>query len=123
HSTSFDPQAVKQQLGIAMSTWDVIMHHMHVLSERSVKSEEARDYFAQVFTGQDKEGQANERAMAKVTALINGQAMGAELASAKGMAFGLLNAVTAFVDYERRAKTPDHRLDSAWFCQRSEERR
>jgi len=26
-----------------------------------------------------------------------------------------LNAVTEFIDHQRRAKTVDHRLDSAWF--------
>lgn len=41
--------------------------------------------------------------------------MGADLASAKGTAYGLLNAVTQFVDHERGARTPENRLDSAWF--------
>jgi hypothetical protein len=27
----------------------------------------------------------------------------------------LLNAVTEFVDHERRARNTDYRLDSAWF--------
>jgi len=43
--------------------------------------------------------------------------MGSELTSSKGTAFGLLNAVTEFVDHQRRAKSTDHRLDSAWFGQ------
>jgi len=29
----------------------------------------------------------------------------------------LLNAVTEFVDHERRARDADYRLDSAWFGQ------
>jgi hypothetical protein len=29
----------------------------------------------------------------------------------------LLNAVTEFVDHERRARSTDHRLESAWFGQ------
>jgi len=55
--------------------------------------------------------------MAKATSLFNGQGKGADLASAKGTAFGLLNAVTAYVDHERRARSTDNRLDSAWFGQ------
>jgi hypothetical protein len=50
-------------------------------------------------------------------ALFDGHSRGAELASAKGTAFGLLNAVTEFVDHERRARSTDHRLESAWFGQ------
>ena len=49
--------------------------------------------------------------------LFEGQGRGAEMASAKGTAFGLLNAVTEFVDHERRARSADHRLESAWFGQ------
>jgi hypothetical protein len=45
--------------------------------------------------------------------------MGSHLASANGTAYGLLNAVTQFVDHEQRAKSQDNRLNSAWFGQGS----
>ena len=48
-------------------------------------------------------------------ALYDGAGRGSELASAKNTAYGLLNAVTEFVDHERRARSTDNRLDSAWF--------
>lgn len=38
HSTSFDAQAVKKQLGIAVSQWDSFMYRMKTLSERKVKA-------------------------------------------------------------------------------------
>ena len=50
-------------------------------------------------------------------ALYDGGGRGADLASAKGTAWGLLNAVTEFVDHERRARNQEYRLDSAWFGQ------
>jgi hypothetical protein len=37
--------------------------------------------------------------------------------SSRSTAYGLLNAVTEFVDHERRARSTDYRLDSAWFGQ------
>ena len=37
------------------------------------------------------------------------------MASASGTAWGLLNAVTDYVDHQRRARNEDYRLDSAWF--------
>lgn len=119
HSTSFDPQAVKKQLGISVSSWDGFMYRMKTLSERKVKSHEAMNYFLRVFTDQSdtSAGLSNERAMKKVLALYEGLGKGAELASSKGTAFGLLNAVTEFVDHERRARSTDHRLESAWFGQ------
>jgi len=43
--------------------------------------------------------------------------MGADLPSAKGTAFDLLNAITKFFNHERRAHSSGHRLESAWFEQ------
>jgi len=119
HSTSFDAQAVKRQLGISVSTWSSFMYQMKGLSERKVKTHEAANYLMQVFSHDRKtvNGNASDRTMAKVLALFDGHGKGAELASSKGTALGLLNSVTEFVDHERRARSADHRLDSAWFGQ------
>jgi len=129
HSTSFDAQAVKQQLGVAVSQWDAFMYRMKTLAERKVKSHEAMNYFLHVMCqpGQPDRTMpaaphaspnlSNERALVKVQELFDGRGRGAELAAAKGTAWGLLNAVTEFVDHERRARSPEYRLDSAWFGQ------
>lgn len=122
HSTSFDPQAVKKQLGIAVSQWDGFMYRMKTLSERKVKSHEALNFFLKVLCQADTHtnpatGLMNERALKRVQALYDGQGRGAELVSASGTAWGLLNAVTEFVDHERKARSQDYRLDSAWFGQ------
>src|SRR5471032_2150030 len=119
HSTAFDAQAVKRQLGISVSTWSSFMYKMKGLSERKVKTHEAMNYLSRVFTDDNSEsgGNASDRTTAKVVALFDGHGRGAELASSKGTAFGLLNAVAEFVDHERRARSADHRLDSAWFGQ------
>lgn len=122
HSTVFDAQGVKKQLGIAVSHWDSFMYRMKTLSERKVKAHEALNYFLKVIcqTGDSLDPDqrlVNERALKRVQILYEGQAKGAELASAQSTAWGLLNAVTQYVDHERRARTSEHRLDSAWFGQ------
>lgn len=122
HSTRFDPQAVKQQLGIAVSQFDGFMYRMRTLAERKVKSHEAMNYFLRVMCNVqpghiDSAGLANERALKRVQALYDGQGKGAELDAAKGTAWGLLNAVTEYVDHERRARSTEYRIDSAWFGQ------
>jgi phage/plasmid-like protein (TIGR03299 family) len=95
---------------------------MKTLSERKVKTHESMNYFLKVLCQTEQQADAdqrltNERALKRVQAMYEGGGKGAELASAQGTAWGLLNAVTQFVDHERRARTPDHRLDSAWFGQ------
>lgn len=134
HSTSFDADAVKRQLGIAIGQWDDFMYRMKTLSERKVKSKEALRYIERVLYGpaeSDPLEVADVRpapkadvspaprawAARKVLELYEGRGRGAELAAAKGTTWGLLSAMTEFVDHERRARNREYRLDSAWFGQ------
>lgn len=122
HSTRFDPKAVKKQLGIAVSQWDEFMHRMHMLAERRVQWPEAMSFFLSVLCDTPANSPIpevipNERALRKVQSLYEGQGRGSTLQSAKGTAWGLLNAVTEYVDHERRARSSEYRIDSAWFGQ------
>lgn len=122
HSTQFDAQSVKRQLGIAVGQWDSFMYRMKTLAERKVKTHEAMNYFLKVVCQSDTQddvstGLANERALKKVQALYEGHGRGAELQAAKGTAWGLLSAITEYVDHEKQARSQDNRLDSAWFGQ------
>ena len=143
HSTKFDAEKVKQQLGLSVRAWAEHMYEMKQLSQRKVSQQEASAYFDAVFNNsslspaEQDEGmiqfyrnvatqanstakaesktEPNRRAMSKVMSMFNGQGRGAELSSAKDTAYGLLCSITEFVDHERRAMSRDHRLDSAWF--------
>jgi phage/plasmid-like protein (TIGR03299 family) len=122
HSTRFDPQVVKKQLGVAVSQWDEFMYRMRMLAERKVQWHEAMGFFMNVLcdvTPNSKlpEVLPNERALRKVQSLYEGRGRGATLESAQGTAWGLLNAVTEYVDHERRARSNEYRMDSAWFGQ------
>jgi len=122
HSTRFDAQSVKQKLGVAVSQWDTFMYQMRTLSERKVKSHEEMNYLLRVLCDVQPSNNKpaplrNERALKTVKSLYDGQGRGSELAAAKGTAWGLLNAVTEFVDHEKRARSLEHRIDSAWFGQ------
>ena len=122
HSTRFDAQAVKKQLGIAVSQWDEFMYRMRILADRKVRSNEALNYFMGVMcdtslSSEIPEKLVNERAMRKVQSLYEGRGRGSQLGAANGTAWGLLNAVTEYVDHERRARSNEYRMDSAWFGQ------
>ena len=122
HSTRFDAATIKQELGVAVSQWDGFMYRMRMLSERKVKPHEAMNYFLRVVCdhpsgASEPANLVNERALKKVQQLYDGHGRGAQMDSARGTAWGLLNAVTEFVDHEKQARSTDHRLDSAWFGQ------
>lgn len=117
HSTKFDADAVKRQLGLGASTWDRFIADMHRLSQREVHPFEARRYLVEVLGDPDYRfhQQPNQKAIDHVWSLYIGNGMGAHLKSANDTAWGLLNAITQWVDHHKRARTPDNRLDSAWF--------
>lgn len=122
HSTAFDAQAVKRRLGIAVSQWEEFMYRMKALSERKIKLKESEEFFSKLFQIRQEqttpvEATGQDRAVKKLLQLYSGHGRGAEMGAAKNTAWGLLCAVTEFVDHERRARSHDHRLDSAWFGQ------
>lgn len=121
HRSQFDADAVKRQLGIAVSSWDAFMARTKALAHRKVTDSAAEAFFRRVLTypTTDPTNHAavavNERAIKAVQQLYAGRGKGAQLPSASGTAFGLLNAVTEYVDHHRRARSDDHRRDAAWF--------
>lgn len=116
HSTTFNANAVKNELGISVSGWDSFMYEMKQLSERRVSNQETKAFYERLFTTVNKQGHIyrNENGMKTSFALLQ-DGRGAQLPSANGTAFGLLNSVTEFADHVKRARSNDHRLDSAWF--------
>jgi phage/plasmid-like protein (TIGR03299 family) len=120
HRSQFDAQAVKRQLGIAISSFDGFMARMKALSECTVNDTAAESFYRRVLTypttSTSTPAQAtNDRAIKAVQELFAGRGKGADMASAAGTAWGLLNSVTEFVDHHRRARSDDNRTDSAWF--------
>ncbi|KAF1691565.1 hypothetical protein CSC62_15790 [Pseudoxanthomonas jiangsuensis] len=118
HRSQFDPDVVKRQLGITVSSWDGFVARMKALVERPVDPDSVEGLLRRVLTYAAPDGKAmvvNEQAMANVRSLYEGGGRGALMASSRGTAWGLLNSVTEFVDHHRRARSDDHRRDAAWF--------
>lgn len=127
HSTVFNAEVVKEALGIRTKAWDDYAYAMKKLTERRVKDSEVERFITHLYKDIDarlpmriskKTGQAtvpNARAKKRIAELYNGHGHGANLESAKGTAYGLLNAVTEFIDHERGTHSNDNRQDSAWF--------
>lgn len=115
HSTTFDPSQVKQQLGLGLSHWETFNRSIKELASRSVSDTEAKAYLAQVLGDTDQGFEDQPKPVRTAYELFSGMGMGASLSSAKGTAWGLLNAVTQHVDHDRQARSQDNRLNSAWF--------
>ena len=119
HSTKFDPAQVKEALGIGFANWDAFMTNLKQLSQRTVSPEEADGFIRTALNEPEftDDNVLGSKIFQKVSSLYLGEGMGSELSSTSGTAWGLVNAMTEYVDHHRRARNQDNRLDSAWFGQ------
>ncbi len=115
HSTVFDPTSVKHQLGLGLSSWDQFQRSIKKLAARPVSEAEAKAYLVDVLGDPSNPFELQPKPVKTALELFSGGGIGAGMSSAKGTAWGLLNAVTELTDHRRAAKSPDTRLDSAWF--------
>lgn len=100
HRSQFDAQAVKRQLGIATSSWDGFMARMKALSECKINDTAAEAFFRRVLTYQATGGNTpvaatNDSAIKAVQELFAGRGKGADMASAAGTAWGLVNSIVS----------------------------
>lgn len=120
HVTKFNPEDVRQRLGIIVNAWDKWLIEARMLAQVDVTEAQADALLAEVLMksqavapGQPLPDPRRSAAYKRVMSLFDGNMIGADLCG-KGNAWALLNSVTEFVDHERR-KTNSTRLDSAWF--------
>lgn len=125
HSTSFDPEAVKEQMALdpqAFIEWSAVADALAGVKmtweEAALFIGDALDIFEsdEDLTDDERlELVAPSRTANAMLDLFNGAGMGAELVPAKGTLWGALNAVTEYVDHHRQTQTVDARIDNAWF--------
>lgn len=122
HRSVFDPIAVKRELGIDQ-TFDAFVASVDRMAGTRIGDRAAADTIWTLFAdGKDQTKAAdlpkqNRDKIETVWNLYKGKAHGAELVTAKGTVWGLLNAVTEYVDHQYRARSDENRLASAWFGQ------
>jgi phage/plasmid-like protein (TIGR03299 family) len=116
HRTAFDEDKVKAQLGLAATSWKQFLTSVNVWMKTKVELEQAQDYFDTIssYTTTEGEVKVSERTSKYLMELFAGGGKGSELKSANGTVWGLVNAVTEFVDHHR-GRTSDVRIDRAWF--------
>lgn len=117
HNTEFVPGSVHADLGLnAKEVAADFMTRMQALSEKSLSGSLAEQVIERVFHLRGVDGAIREkRGFKNVMALFNGAGKGSRLDGVAGTGWGLINAVTEYVDFHSPARTQDNRLHNAWF--------
>jgi phage/plasmid-like protein (TIGR03299 family) len=133
HRSAFDANLVKKALGLNQDGFKRFLAQAQELAETPVNLSQARDLLRDLFKVEEPtkmppklawlgdlsqvhvEPEAKDpRSVTRILDLYAGEGMGAGLKTAKGTAWGLLNAITQHVDHDM-GRSPDTRLDAAWF--------
>src|SRR5690606_18009457 len=119
HDAHFRPDDVRRQLGIFSGQWEKFQIEMRRLAEAKIDNDFADTFLASLLSkraAKRPDGTypdvRKSRGYKEVMALFQGGARGHEMV--KGTAWGLVNAVTEWVDHSR-GRSPETRLDAAWF--------
>ncbi len=114
HTEVVDIDRVRVDLGITFDAWERFVFVQRKLARTVVSNEFVGKFLKALLPkAEDNKPVEGTRAYQTIEALYQGEGIGADLASSSGTAFGLLNAVTQFVDHTRG--TDGKRLNSAWF--------
>lgn len=120
HRAEFVADDVKIDLGIGRTVFKDFVSVCKTLSEKPMSETVAQRFVKNLLVQQGLAKPeveiADVRAYCKILDLYNVGARGAELPGVKGTAWGLLNAVTEFVDHQRARGDPSINLSrQVWF--------
>ncbi len=118
HSTTFDADKVKAQLNVAEVASD-FFSDVDGLINKAISRETASEIFVDlVATRDDKNNITNEDHVKRVAADLLRTltaAPGSDLEKARGTGWGVVNAVSHFVDFRQNAHSDNNRFKSAQF--------
>ena len=117
HGAEFDQSLMRDRLGLVVSGFDGMMDKYRKLARQGVSSEYAREFTNNLFPAaynQQTNTFKESRGFKRVIELFDGAGMGANNYGVYGTKWGLLNAVTQYVDHER-GHNVDTRMNNAWF--------
>ena len=114
HSARFDADSAKGKLGASIDHWAAFIARTTAQAKQGISVDQAVRYFAALLkvgeTVAKSEQRKIDRLMQEWTAGV-----GAEMTSARGTVWGLVNAVTHMVDQGSKERTEGATMNNAWF--------
>lgn len=120
HSAVFNAEAVRTELGLALSGWELFKQKALRLTKKTLNTAETDEFLIELFQAAtpmkivDPEIVRKSKGYKHILNLFNGAQIGAEQDAIKQTMWGMVNAVTEYVDHEQ-GRSQDNRLEQAWF--------
>lgn len=115
HNQKFSKEEVQHRLGLVEDSWTAFRLRAEKMATCILRDARADEAIIAIFGDMDApvDKQPNQRAMNRVRALYHGDAKGYGATTHK-TAWGLLNAVTEYVDHHAGERVRGNRQASAW---------
>jgi phage/plasmid-like protein (TIGR03299 family) len=118
HRSQFSSSNVKAQLGLAEGSFREFLVAARRLAKVAVTKEQAETFTGALLRDHGMiatENLVKSKPVQSIQELFLGAGLGAELLGVAGTAWGLVNAITEYIDHRAKSKSDSHRLDNAWF--------
>ena len=124
HRTKFDADKVRDQLGVGREKFAQFCDAAKFLARLQVGAKQADSFLVNLLRDDNPANPIapdavkeirDSKAFGRILALFDGKGDGSRLEGVRGTAWGLVNAVTQYVDRENSARTLDGKIASAWF--------
>jgi phage/plasmid-like protein (TIGR03299 family) len=133
HDRKFDANRqaqIKSEMGIARERFDLLKEVGMALAKMKITPKDAVEIASQIMGGSDRLEEFDYDSLSlkdaetfdglrkparRVMELYAGEGMGSTLRTAKNTGWGMLNAVTQYVDFEAGRRDQSSRLAEAWF--------
>jgi len=120
HHGVFNPVAVKKELGLAQDSWSKFISDVRRMSEEKISPEKAKEVLVKVFGDTSEKAPSVETQVEKSRVISNIYKLydekttpGADMTSTDGTKWGVMNAVTFYLDHFRKTRTVDSRFYDA----------
>lgn len=117
HRSRFSPEAAKAVLASANAQFASYVEASRALTKLRMDKARVDAFLVQLLGDGKKEAKdvRETKGYKGILRLFQGSALGGTLLSAEGTAWGLVNAVTEYVDHDKSRSSPDHTVWNSWY--------